>query len=99
MPTIDEPTRASLRTLLSYAPTTSGGIMTTAVDYLQFAQMMLNGGHLNGKRFLSPKTIEKHRKSVMRKLEVRSTVELTLLAIHLGVIERPAMSNSLHQRA
>ena len=29
MPTIDEPTRASLRALLSYAPTTSGGIMTT----------------------------------------------------------------------
>ena len=28
MPTIDEPTRASLRSLLSYAPTTSGGIMT-----------------------------------------------------------------------
>jgi DNA-binding NarL/FixJ family response regulator len=48
---------------------------------------------------LSPKTIEKHRKSLMRKLEVRSTVELTLLAIHLGVIERPAMSNALHQRA
>jgi len=36
----------------------AGGIMTTAVDYLQFAQMMLNGGQLNGKRFLSPKTIE-----------------------------------------
>lgn len=36
----------------------AGGIMTTASDYLQFAQMMLNGGQLNGKRFLSPKTIE-----------------------------------------
>jgi CubicO group peptidase (beta-lactamase class C family) len=36
----------------------AGGIMTTAVDYLQFAQMMLNGGQLNGKRFLGPKTIE-----------------------------------------
>jgi CubicO group peptidase (beta-lactamase class C family) len=36
----------------------AGGIMTTAVDYLQFAQMMLNGGQLNGKRFLSPKTVE-----------------------------------------
>jgi CubicO group peptidase (beta-lactamase class C family) len=36
----------------------AGGIMTTAADYLQFAQMMLNGGQLNGKRFLSPKTIE-----------------------------------------
>jgi hypothetical protein len=32
--------------------------MTTAADYLQFAQMLLNGGQLNGKRFLSPKTVE-----------------------------------------
>jgi len=36
----------------------AGGIMTTASDYLQFAQMMLNGGQLNGKRYLGPKTIE-----------------------------------------
>ena len=36
----------------------AGGMMTTAVDYLQFAQMLLNGGQLNGKRFLSPKTVE-----------------------------------------
>jgi CubicO group peptidase (beta-lactamase class C family) len=36
----------------------AGGVMTTAADYLQFAQMMLNGGQLNGKRYLSPKTIE-----------------------------------------
>jgi len=36
----------------------AGGMMTTAVDYLQFAQMLLNGGQLNGKRFLSPRTVE-----------------------------------------
>jgi CubicO group peptidase (beta-lactamase class C family) len=36
----------------------AGGIMTTAADYLQFAQMLLNGGQLNGKRLLGPKTVE-----------------------------------------
>ncbi|HLK47726.1 MAG TPA: serine hydrolase domain-containing protein [Bryobacteraceae bacterium] len=36
----------------------AGGLMTDAEDYLQFAQMLLNGGAWNGKRFLSPKTIE-----------------------------------------
>jgi CubicO group peptidase (beta-lactamase class C family) len=36
----------------------AGGLMTTAADYLQFAQMLLNGGQLNGKRFLGPKTVE-----------------------------------------
>jgi len=35
----------------------SGGMITTAEDYLQFAQMLVNGGELNGKRYLSPKTI------------------------------------------
>jgi CubicO group peptidase (beta-lactamase class C family) len=35
-----------------------GGLMSTAEDYLQFAQMLLNGGQLNGKRLLSPRTVE-----------------------------------------
>jgi CubicO group peptidase (beta-lactamase class C family) len=35
-----------------------GGLMSTAADYLQFAQMLLNGGQLNGKRFLAPRTVE-----------------------------------------
>jgi CubicO group peptidase (beta-lactamase class C family) len=35
-----------------------GGLFTTAEDYLQFALMLLNGGQLNGKRLLSPRTLE-----------------------------------------
>jgi CubicO group peptidase (beta-lactamase class C family) len=35
----------------------SGGLVSTAEDYLQFAQMLVNGGELNGKRYLSPRTI------------------------------------------
>src|SRR5204862_696037 len=35
-----------------------GGIFTTAEDYLQFGQMLLNGGELNEKRLLSPRTVE-----------------------------------------
>ena len=35
-----------------------GGLMSTAEDYLQFAQMLLNGGQLNGKRLLSPRTVD-----------------------------------------
>ncbi len=35
-----------------------GGLMSTAEDYAQFAQMLLNGGILNGKRLLGPKTVE-----------------------------------------
>lgn len=35
-----------------------GGLMSTAADYVQFGQMLLNGGELNGNRLLSPKTVE-----------------------------------------
>ena len=35
-----------------------GGLFTTAEDYLQFGLMLLNGGQLNGKRLLSPRTVE-----------------------------------------
>jgi CubicO group peptidase (beta-lactamase class C family) len=38
-----------------------GGIFTTAEDYLQFGQMLLNGGQLNGKRVLATRTVEMMR--------------------------------------
>ena len=41
---------------------------------------------------LSHKTVEKHRASVMRKLELRSAAELMLLAVDLGVINRADVS-------
>lgn len=36
-----------------------GGLMSTAEDYLQFAQMLLNDGEMNGRRFLSPASVER----------------------------------------
>jgi CubicO group peptidase (beta-lactamase class C family) len=35
-----------------------GGAVSTAADYLRFCQMMLNGGTLDGRRYLSPTTIK-----------------------------------------
>jgi CubicO group peptidase (beta-lactamase class C family) len=35
-----------------------GGLFSTAGDYLRFAQMLLNGGHLDGKQILGKKTVE-----------------------------------------
>jgi CubicO group peptidase (beta-lactamase class C family) len=35
-----------------------GGLSSTARDYLRFTQMLLNGGKLDGKRILSPKSVE-----------------------------------------
>ncbi len=35
-----------------------GGLLSTVSDYLRFAQMLLNGGELDGIRLLSPKTVQ-----------------------------------------
>ena len=36
----------------------AGGLMTDAEDYLQFGEMLASGGQWNGKRLLSPKTVD-----------------------------------------
>ena len=43
----------------------SGGLLSTTDDYFRFAQMMLNGGEANGKRFLKASTVELMRTSVL----------------------------------
>jgi CubicO group peptidase (beta-lactamase class C family) len=39
-------------------PQGGGGLVSTAVDYFRFAQMLLNHGELDGVRILGPKTVE-----------------------------------------
>jgi len=51
---VDTESRLSNTTYFSGA----GGLMTDAEDYFQFGQMLLNGGQWNGKRLLSPKTVD-----------------------------------------
>jgi CubicO group peptidase (beta-lactamase class C family) len=36
----------------------AGGLSASALDYLQFAQMLMKGGELNGHRLLGPRTVE-----------------------------------------
>lgn len=38
---------------------------------------------------VSPKTVEKHRATLMHKLNLRNAAELTLVAMELGLIQRP----------
>jgi DNA-binding NarL/FixJ family response regulator len=40
---------------------------------------------------VSPKTVEKHRASLMQKLGLRNATEMTLIAMEMGLIERPVM--------
>ncbi len=47
----------------------SGGLISTAEDYLPFGVMLANGGELNGRRLLSRKTVE-----LMRAMHVPDTL-------------------------
>ena len=51
---IDTPSWLATKTLFSGG----GGLWSTPEDYMQFAQMLVNGGQLNGKRLLSPRTVD-----------------------------------------
>jgi len=55
-------------------------------------------GHTNrsSAEFLSvsPKTVEKHRASLMRKLRLRNATELVLMAVDMGLIERPELAHT-----
>ena len=51
---MDTPRWLATRTLFSGG----GGLWSTAEDYGLFAQMLVNGGQLNGRRLLSPRTVD-----------------------------------------
>ncbi|MBS1829644.1 MAG: beta-lactamase family protein [Acidobacteria bacterium] len=51
---VASPNRLQSKTYFSGA----GGLVSTAEDYAQFAMMLAAGGSWNGKRILSPKTVE-----------------------------------------
>ncbi len=53
-------------------PSGGGGLYSTAADYLRFAQMMLNGGELDGKRLLKKSSVELMRTNVMSEQALNS---------------------------
>lgn len=57
--------RAQIRTTPPEGPSGGGGLYGTADDYVRFAQMMLNGGELDGVRLLAPRTVEMMRTNHM----------------------------------
>ena len=47
-----------------------GGLTSTALDYVRFLQMLLNGGILGDERLLSPKTVDLMRSNLLGDLPV-----------------------------
>ncbi len=54
---IDSPAKSDYVTGVKFF-SGGGGLVSTARDYLRFAQMLANGGQLGGVRILSPRTLE-----------------------------------------
>ncbi len=54
-------------------PNGSAGLISTADDYLRFAQMLLNGGELDGVRILSPKTVAFMASDQLKQIKVPTT--------------------------
>lgn len=79
------------------------GLVSTAGDYARFAQMLLNGGTLEGVRILSPKGAELMRMDVLQGIQqvVRSSSipELDENALGFGlcgsVVKEPALHTTL----
>jgi len=67
-------------------PSGGGGLVSTASDYLRFAQMLLNRGRLGGTRLLSRKTIE---------LMTTNHLLDELVPIHFGPDPVPGMGYGL----
>jgi CubicO group peptidase (beta-lactamase class C family) len=70
-----------------------GGLASTAEDYFQFAQMLLNGGQLNGKRLLSPRGVEMMA-SVMASDTLPGRPAGEAYGLSVRVVNNPAARNT-----
>ena len=77
-------------------PSGGGGLVSTAGDYLKFAQMLLNGGELAGTRILGPKTVDLMREDhLAERLTMTETIGASATGMRWGydvaVITDPAL--------
>lgn len=73
-----------------------GGLVSTAMDYARFCQMMLNGGELDGVRILAPSTVALMHKNHLP----RDLVEMspgTGFGLDFAVIHDPVAADSISE--
>jgi CubicO group peptidase (beta-lactamase class C family) len=70
-----------------------GGLASTAEDYFQFAQMLLDGGQRNGKRLLSPRAVEMMA-SVMAPDTLPGRQPGEAFGLSMRVVNNPAARNT-----
>jgi len=70
------------------APSGGGGLVSTAMDYMRFCQMLLNGGELDGHRLLSPLSVQLMRSNVLP-VSARTMGPGTGFGLDFAVVEDP----------
>ena len=70
------------------APSGGGGMVSTAMDYMRFCQMLLNGGELDGHRLLSPLSVQLMRSNVLP-ASARTMGPGTGFGLDFAVVEDP----------
>ncbi len=73
-----------------------GGLVSTAMDYMRFSQMVLNGGELDGVRILAPLTVDLMHRDQTPKTMVGSVLgaQGTSFGLDFAVIEDPVEAES-----
>jgi CubicO group peptidase (beta-lactamase class C family) len=70
------------------APSGGGGMVSTAMDYMRFCQMLLNGGELDGHRLLSPLSVQLMHYNVLP-ASARTMGPGTGFGLDFAVVEDP----------
>jgi CubicO group peptidase (beta-lactamase class C family) len=72
------------------------GLVSTTADYLRFAQMLLNGGELDGIRILSPLTVDLMRRNQLSR-EVKEMSPGVGFGLDVAVIDDPVAADGISQ--
>jgi len=75
------------------------GLVSTAMDYIRFSQMMLNGGELDGIRILAPLTVDLMHRDQTPKAMAESSLDQqgTAFGLDFAVIQDPVQAESYSQ--
>jgi CubicO group peptidase (beta-lactamase class C family) len=77
------------------APSGGGGLVSTAMDYMRFCQMLLNGGELDGHRLLSPLSVQLMRSNVLP-ANARTMGPGTGFGLDFAVVEDPVAAGGYY---
>lgn len=72
----------------SHYPAANGGLFSTASDYCRFCQMLLNGGELDGKKYLTPASIKEMTRNQTGKIKA-GFIPGSAWGLGFGIVMQP----------